>query len=129
MFKFLKRLLSEPKIITPEIKNEDLITKINEVLSTSNLEEILFNPTSKIYILNVYHTTFDELLQNLLQKNSNRPLIATNVYSYFKGNNISYKFNRLKKHLETNDIDILIQNELTEVLDSILYLKEIHRGK
>lgn len=129
MFKFLKRLLSEPKIITPEIKNEDLITKINEVLSTSNLEEILSNPTSKIYILNVYHTTFDELLQNLLQKNSNRPLIATNVYSYFKGNNISYKFNRLKKHLETNDIDILIQNELTEVLDSILYLKEIHRGK
>lgn len=129
MLSFLRDLLTPPKRIIEEIKNKDLVDKIYEILSVENLDELLTNPTFKLYILNVYHSTFDELLNNVLATRVNKQLIAVNVYSYFKDNRIKYKLERLKNILENNDIDILIKNELNEILNSLLYLKELADGK
>ena len=129
MLSFLRDLLTPPKRIIEEIKNKDLVDKIYEILSVENLDELLTNPTFKLYILNVYHSTFDELLNNVLATRVNKQLIAVNVYSYFKDNRIKYKLERLKNILENNDIDILIKNELNEILNSLLYLKELAGGK
>jgi hypothetical protein len=129
MLSFLRDLLTPPKRIIEEIKNKDLVDKIYEILSIENLDELLTNPTFKLYILNVYHSTFDELLNNVLATRVNKQIIAVNVYSYFKDNRIKYKLERLKNILENNDIDILIKNELNEILNSLLYLKELADGK
>lgn len=129
MIRFLRDLLTPPKRIIEEIKNKEIVDKIYELMSVENLDELLVNPTFKLYILNVYHTTFDELLNNVLAIKLNKQLIAVNVHTYFKENRIRYKLERLKTLLETNDIDILIKNELNEILNSLLYLKDIANGK
>lgn len=125
MFKRLKKILTTKSTIKLEVKNQELIDRLHEVIYIDDLDEILFSPINRLYMINTYNHTFEDFLNNLLTKKE-RSLIAVNIYSYFKEKkNISYKLKRIIPILEQNEISINVQYELNEIIDAIEYLRSL----
>ena len=126
MIALFKKLFATTKISETELKNKDIIDKLNEVTYLENIENIIFSPSSKIYILNVYHDTFDDFLSDMLSNVSNRSIISVNIFAYFNDKeNVQYKLKRAITILETNKVNAKIEYEFNELVDSINYLKSL----
>ena len=127
MLQLLKKLFEpKPKIKDETEYNKELIEKIYTTIYYEDLENIIFNPVNKLYLLNVYHGTFDDLLNNIFNKNSDRSIISVNVFSYFKTkDDIIYKLKKIIPILRDNKINVQVDYELNEILDSINFLKSI----
>jgi len=127
MLNKLKKLFFTKKIIT-ESKNKELIDKISEIAYFENLEKILSDPIFKLLILNVYYTSFEELLFNLLSKESNIEISSINIKYYFKGiKDINYKFKRIIPILENNELNTKVKSDLLELIYSIKYFIELEK--
>lgn len=125
MIKKLKNFFTSGHVIKSEVKNQELIEKISDIIYMSNLNDILFSPSSKLYILNVYNDSFDDFLNNILINNS-RDIIAVNINSYFKNkDNIQYTLKRIIPLLEKSDLNIKVQYELNEIIEAINFLKSL----
>jgi hypothetical protein len=128
MFKKLIKLFTTTKVSDIELKNKDLVDKIYDIINIENLEDVLFSPVNKIFILNVYNNNFDDFLSNILSKYSERSLISVNIFSYFTDKeNIQYKLKRCIPILEQNNIDLRIAYEFNEILDTITYLLTLEK--
>lgn len=132
MLELLKKFFNSTQVIKSELKNQELIEKIYNIVYIENLDKILFSPVGKLYILNVYNNTFDDFLSNILSKN-NRELAAVNINSYFTDKeNIQYKLKRIITILEKNDINVKVEYELNEIIEAVhflKYLEEKENGK
>lgn len=126
MFKKFISLFTTTKVSDNQLKNKELVEKLYEIISIENLEDILFSPTSKIYILNVYNDNFDNFLINMLSKDSERSIVSVNIFSYFKDiNNIQSILKRCIPILEQNNVNSKINYEFNEIIDSIKYLQSL----
>jgi hypothetical protein len=130
MFKHIKKLFHNSEKIVDGMTDMDLVASLKSLLDIEDLEVIISNPEAKLYLLSVYHPSFNELLSNILTKPTNSFLISVNVYSYFRDiNNLKNSIERLIPIVESNEISFKIQEELTEIVNSFLYLKELLDGK
>lgn len=126
MFEKFMKLFTTTKVSINELKNKELVDKLYEAVSVQNLEDILFSPTNKIYILNVYNNNFDDFLSNILTKHAERSIISVNIFSYFNDKeNIQYKLKRCITILEQNKIDTKIEYEFNEIIETINYLQTL----
>lgn len=127
MFGILKKLFPPKKETAPVVpNNQELIEKLYELQYDQNLIEIINRPENKILLLNVYYTTFNDVLLNILSKADERSIASVNLFSFFKDvEDINYTIKRLIPIIEKNNINIKIIHDLSEVIDSIKFLKNL----
>lgn len=100
--------------------NSDIIDLIYYIDSEENLEDIVFSPVNKLLILNVYYSTFEELLDNLTGESNVRSISSVNVNAYF--NNKSALTNNLKRIvtiIRDNKLSSFVSHDLYEIAQNI----------
>ena len=78
----------------PPLEKNELVEQLEKMLYDERLEEILFDPAGKLYVLCTYSGDINELHQSLYTGGSPADLTMSNVYSY--GKNIT----NVKRQLE-----------------------------
>lgn len=123
MFKLLKKIIVKNNT---ETKDNSTILKISNLAYQKDLQQLFYSPVNKLYVLNTYTDSFNDLLTNLANKSFHRPLIAVNIHSYFNNStdDIQYNLNRIAKYMQTNTINILLENDLLEIVSAFEYLTE-----
>lgn len=138
IFKKVREILTRLKSIF-EIKNpdlnsavytdleENLISDLTEVGRYKNLEELLKDPVSKIYILNVYSNNFNDLGGMVVDKRYPRKLIAINLHSFCNGeeSRISIGLVNIVKFLKKNKPTPESVHDLRELISVIRNLIEL----
>lgn len=126
MLELLKNFFSNKEKTLIISSNQELIEKLYELQYEENLTQILNQPENKILVMNVYYTTFNDLLLNILNKADERQISSVNVYGYFKDiDNINHAIKRTIPLIEKNSINIKISHDLNEIFDSIKFLKTL----
>ena len=123
---FKKFFSSEKKTTQSTSKNQILIEKVQTLAYNENLHELLNVPENKIMIVNVYYTSFEDLLFNLINKIDERQIASVNIFSYFKmTEDINYCLKRIIPILTENDINMKIKYDLEELVNTIEFLSNI----
>lgn len=123
---FKKLFSSEKKTTQSTSKNQILIEKVQTLAYNENLHELLNVPENKIMIVNVYYTSFEDLLFNLINKIDERQIASVNIFSYFKmTEDINYCLKRIIPILTENDINMKIKYDLEELVNTIEFLSNI----
>lgn len=130
MFQLLTKILKpKPKLIPEETitYNEDLYNKLSELATYSNLNALFFSSTNKLYIINTYTNSFDDLLYNFFNTNLSRTLLASNIHSYFSNSktDLQQQLTRLLTSLSTTKLSTYIEHDLYELFHTFEYLKSL----
>lgn len=111
---------------TKEDSKENALSKRLKVLA--NNEErliILFNdPVHKLYLLNTYSSSLDDLLRNIANKDFNRKINAVNCHSYFKNSidKLTLSFTRIADMLDNGHrLPSMIEHDIYEIIDAYDY--------
>jgi hypothetical protein len=123
MHPFFKNLFKpRPKIaIKPASQpaiHSDLIARLTSLTSYEKLNELMYSPSSKIYLINTYSNTFSDLIDNLYTTSYQRSIIAINVHSYFSNSTIDLptQLTRVVDHLpKVPKLNTLIDHDLHEI--------------
>ena len=129
----LKKLMfpsKRKKIVIDIGLNEDIVERINKIVTISDLLNKICTPHGKLYLLNVYYLSFNHLAQNLINdKVTIRDISAVNVYSYFKD---CYDLNdglvKISAFIARSNLNSKVVHDLIELLDSIEYLIKTEEG-
>ena len=124
VFKPVEKLsLPENIVVNPYTR---LIERLRFYASREeHLIRLLKDPVNKLYLLNTYSVSFDDLLRNIAYKDFNRKINAVNCYSYFKGSldGLGLTFERIATMLEQGlKLSSMIEHDLLEILDGYDYL-------
>ncbi len=132
MFPILKKILSYFLLQnfkdTPQISKEQNEPtpedKLYFILNNNLLNDVFNNPTSKIYIINVYVSSFSGLLDSVYIKDVNRTdLVAINLYGYFKDcYDLNETLTRLIKYIKSNKVSPKTQYDINELIDAICFV-------
>jgi len=126
MLSFLKKIFNnKPAKITSD--DNDLISKLTEVINYDNLNQLVYSSVNKLYLVNTYSTDFNDLLTNMYNKNYNRNIIAINIHSYFNNSRIDIAgdFSRIIKCLKDYPTNKLVEHDLFELVELFNHLKEL----
>ena len=137
MFSFLKKLLSPgPGLLKPEdppVFHYSLHDKLMEMAAYPDLAQLFYSPVNKLYILNVYASTYGELMDHLISQEVNRPISAVSVFAFFNQAKVdlAYQFTRIATFSQTNKINQSAEHDLLEIYQTFLYFldMESHHGK
>lgn len=121
----LKHLKAEEPLKSDLVENRELVGKIEELLKTDDLKKITSNPVNRLIVINTYTNSFSDLLSNLVNRNVNRQIIAVNLNSYLKNNfdSLSRDLGRVASILKDSKINIQIESDLYELIDTLLNLR------
>lgn len=124
--KLKNKLLVTDKIKLEPKHNTELIELLKELMYFEELEAELRDPVNKMYLLNTYSSSFQELTDNLINRKFERQLIAIDMYSYMKGSlrNLHNNLERLLKLLETTKISSTVEHDLYEFINMCKMFKE-----
>lgn len=124
MFEKIKKFFSIDKIMPVKIYNEDIVYRLYSITQYENLNAFLTDTVNRLYILNVYHSSFNDLLSNLVSKVTNQPSMSgVNIYSYFNGiNDPRLVLEKIIPILEKNNINMRVKYDLTELIECIEFL-------
>lgn len=127
MLTLLKKLFSNkekaPQVVS---NNHELIEKLSELQYEEKLVDLFNRPENKLLLLNVYYSSFNDLLLNLINKTDDRQISSVNVYSYYKDTeDVNYSFKRIIPIVESNNINAKIVHDLNEIFDSVKFLKTL----
>lgn len=133
MRSFLKKLFNPiPKLqpTTTSTLNQELITQLTKLTNYSNLNQLFLSPINKIYVINTYTTSFNDLLSNLYSTTLNRTIIAINLHSYFSNINsdISSQLTKLISHLSKTKLSSYIEHDLYQLCSTFDDLIEMEKN-
>lgn len=133
MRSFLKKLFNPiPKLqpTTTSTLNQELITQLTKLTNYSNLNQLFLSPINKIYVINTYTTSFNDLLSNLYSISLNRTIIAINLHSYFSNINsdISSQLTKLISHLSKTKLSSYIEHDLFQLCSTFDDLIEMEKN-
>lgn len=125
MLKFLRKIFTKDKIII--IENEELVSKISELIYYKDLDTLFFSPTNKLYLINMYTSNFGDLINNFYNKDLYRQLITINIYSYFYDTKlyIQSDLEKIYKCLLEYKPNSLIIHDLYELVNVFEYFKSL----
>lgn len=105
----------------------ELVAALEEVVQYPDLDKLLKNPVSKIYIINTYSTTYNDLGSMLVDKRYNRKIIAVNLHSYFNGEEglVGLGLKRVISFLKGNKCTAEAIHDLYEISRTIKHLIEL----
>ena len=122
MLKYLKKLIKTDYVVSDDIENHELISKVYTVLDhKERLEVVLNDPFNKLNMLSTYTNSIHDLEDNLLNI-GNRNLIAVPLIMFLRNdidNFISF-LERIDIILKGSKVPNRILHDLTELLDTIL---------
>lgn len=127
MLPFFKKILEKVAGKSVPDLNPTVIKALLPLVEDKTITALFNLPASKIYILTTYTTSFNDLADNLLNLNFFKPLVATNVHSYFSNGTIDIGL-CLEKYLEllyTNKIPSRVEHDLLEIAAAYTYLKTL----
>lgn len=129
MFGLFKKLKKKEVEKEPDIDSE-LVDEFMFMSHDDNIVNILFNPSSKLYIINTYTDNIDELFHVLERKNNSINIIAVNLNSYFGRNpeDMSRKLKSISTYLIKNKPTSKVEHDLRQILDAYHYLKELEES-
>jgi len=133
MHSFLKKLFNPiPKLqpTTTSTLNQDLIVQLTRLSNYPNLNQLFLSPINKIYVINTYTTSFNDLLSNLYSTSLNRTIIAINLHSYFSNINsdISSQLTKLISHLSKTKLSSYIEHDLFQLCSTFDDLIEMEKN-
>lgn len=134
MFNFIKKLLSwgnfslvkkqKPAEVTD---TEQLMDKLLEMVHYEQLNELFYNPDSKLYVINTYSSDIGDLGNNLFNSHFNRQIIAINLHAYFLNSKVDIKadLEKIAKCLRTHKPSAMIQHDLYQLVETFEFLKSL----
>ena len=135
MLKFFKKLLKlgnfsllKPRAVTVDVTpEEELLSKLMEMVHYENLNALFYSPVNKLYMFNAYTADFNDLTSSLFNPNFRKQIIAVNVHSYFLGSKVDIQtdLERIVKCLKDHKPNMLIQHDLYELVHTFEYLKSL----
>lgn len=133
MRSFLKKLFNPiPKLqpTTTSTLNQDLIVQLTRLSNYPNLNQLFLSPINKIYVINTYTNSFNDLLSNLYSISLNRTIIAINLHSYFSNINsdISSQLTKLISHLSKTKLSSYIEHDLYQLCSTFDDLIELEKN-
>lgn len=133
MRSFLKKLFNPiPKLQpTPSVTlNQDLIAQLTKLTQYPNLNQLFLSPINKIYVINTYTNSFNDLLSNLYSTTLNRSIIAINLHSYFSNMNsdISSQLTKLISHITKTKLSSYIEHDLYQLCSTFDDLIEMEKN-
>lgn len=132
MFTLIKKLIKDIftvetiKIKIDKVHEENIRDRILSVLESGNLNKILSDPITDIYILSVYSVTMSDLEYSLNSGSSPNILSAVSWCNYVRrfNSDIPSFLNKIYKHLSTKQIGSKVEHDLNEVLKMLETLGE-----
>lgn len=129
LIKKVTRLFKPVDQIKPESKEvpktNALSIRLRELANNEErVIELFQDPVHKLYLLNTYTSSLDDLLRNIANKNLTRKINAVNCHSYFKQklDNLSIPFTRIADMLDDgNKLPSMIEHDLYEIIDAYDY--------
>lgn len=134
MSNFFKKLLDwrnisflKPRIPKEVTQEEELMSKLLEMVHDENLNALFYNPVSKLYVINTYTADFNDLTSSLYNNNFRKQIIAINLHSYFHNSQVDIKtdLEKIAKCLRTHKPNLLIQHDLDELVNTYEYLRKL----
>jgi len=126
MTSFFKKLFKNKStsIITEQ---EELYSKLIEMVYYENLQSLFYSPVNKLYLLNTYTSDFNDLSSNFYNTIFNRQIIAINIHSYFQNSKVDLKngLEKIAKCLREFMPNQQIQHDLYEIVNAFEYLKSL----
>lgn len=117
-------------ILNEYLYDQELVSQLEEVVKYPDLERLLKDPVSKIYIMSTYSTSYNDLGTMLIDKRYNRKIIAVNLHSYFKGEEhlVTTGLTRIISFIKDNKCTLESIHDLYELSSTIKHLIEL-KGK
>ena len=133
-FKKILQSLSKVSLIKKQIsaeltEEEQLVSKLMEMVYYEKLNELFYNPVNKLYMFNAYTSNFNDLTDNLYNGQFRRQIIAINIHSYFLGSKVDIKadIEKIAKCLKTHKPNVSLQHDLYEIVGAFEYLKSLEK--
>lgn len=108
-------------------QEEQLMSKLLEMVHDDKVNEIFYNPVNKLYVFNTYTSDFNDLTSSLYNANFRRQIIAINIHSYFLNSKVDIKtdMEKIANCLRTHKPNMLLQHDLYELVNAYEYLKSL----
>lgn len=109
-------------------ENTDLLSKLSEMAYTTNINQLLYSPEGKLYILNMYTSNIDELGRLIYSSISTVDKItAVNIHSYFNNSSVdvSAVLNKLLPHFYKNSINVKVTHDLYELYEGFKFIQQL----
>ena len=116
--KFFKSLFVEDTIKRKEEHNVLLCRELRKLLYNTRLEHSLKDPVNKMYLMSMYSSSMNDLLNNLLTRRSISYIIAIDIGSFMKGtdSDIAIILGRIIPLLEKNKVSSIVTHDLFEFI-------------
>ncbi len=107
----------------PEIN--PLAEKLIQLSERDDLEKVFYSPVGKIYVIDVYRSSFTDLANNLNRGLSGNMLTTVNIYSYFNNrhSDLNKIFKDLGKYVMCSKIPASVEFDLHQLCDTFEILK------
>lgn len=134
MSDFFKKILNwrnfslvKKQNITEVTQEEQLMSKLLEMVHYEKLNELFYNPASKLYVFNAYTNDFNDLADNLYNSNFRRQIIAVNVHAYFLNSKVDIQtdLEKIANCLKTHKPNMSIQHDLYQLVETFEYLRSL----
>lgn len=115
--------------VTEITQEEQLVSKLLEMVHFEKLNELFYNPVNKLYVFNMYTSDFGDLTENLYNSQFRRQIIAINIHSYFLNSKVDIKsdLEKITKCLKTHKPNVSLQHDLYELVEAFEYLKSMEK--
>lgn len=120
MLTLLKKLFTPPPKLKSSTLNEVLISQLTSLVDNFNLNTLFYSPESKLYILNTYTSSFNELTSLITSNTTTRQLSSINIHAYFNSSTVDIRsqLTRLITYLSSNKISSMIEHDLFELCNA-----------
>lgn len=110
--------------VTPE---EQLMSKLLEMVHYEKLNDLFYNPASKLFIITTYTSDFNDLADNLYNSSFRRQIIAVNLHAYFLSSKVDIQadLEKIANCLRTHKPNMSIQHDLYQLVETFEYLKSL----
>lgn len=127
MLSFFKKLFTKQPVVVNE--EDELYSKLLEMVHYEKLHSLMYSPVNKLYILNTYTADFNDLISNLYNSHFHRQIIAINIHSYFQNSKVDIQndLERITKCLRDHKPNAQLQHDLHEIVNAFEYFKSMEK--
>jgi hypothetical protein len=142
MLQFFKNLLKKVTLsdiikkpsLSPVTPEEELMNRILEITQYERLNDLFYNPISKLYVFNTYSSNFSDLSDNFFNSAYRSQIVAVNLHSFFHAGKVNIKtdLEKIARCIPNHRPNMLIQHDLHEIINAFEYLLALenkHVGK
>jgi hypothetical protein len=117
MLTLLKKLFTPLPTLQSSTLNSQLVEQLSILIDNCELNTILYSPENKLYLLNTYTISFNELTSTITSTVSSRQLSSINIHAYFNNSSIDIRMqlSKLITYINLNKINAHTEHDLFEI--------------